>query len=133
MLINIKSSALELQLKGRKNQGLHALRLSDHAVRLKGEKIYEWSACVLSEVAATYCSPKDYLTVGYIERKLPAPVLMAKIAEAEPLKQAWIFAQQGLWYDALGLLMDNREGAAHQPLLEARKQLLKQVGYSTTD
>ena len=130
---NADAPALEQHLKGRKNRGLHTLRLADHAVHLKPGMTYEWSVCVLSEIENTFCSLKDYLTVGYVERTTVESDFMAKIARAEPLKRAQLFAKRGLWHDALGTLMDSRKSTVNQSLLEARKQLLKQVGFSTTD
>jgi hypothetical protein len=98
--------------------GIQRIRLADHGVLLTAEMDYAWSVSLLTgdDRAADIVSEGTLRLVG-------ADVLDGKAPSAR------VFAEQGLWYDALQALSDALEGTPSDPELRAqRDSLLRQAG-----
>lgn len=117
---------LELKLDSPVQAGIHEVKFSDHKVRLVPGKTYEWSVSI-NEITDRPASG-DLVARGFIERI--APNDEAQSAEQNDLlKQAQIYAQNGIWYDALSVSSQTvYDRQLQEKLREHRKMLLKQVG-----
>lgn len=94
---------------------------------LQVEQRYRWELSVI-------CNPNNPSSLvfvdGWIERTIPSDTLMAQLAQARPLNQAKLYAEAGLWFDALHLLGQLRQNQAslQQPIYTAAwRQLLGSV------
>lgn len=106
--------------------GVQALDLASYGVTLAPETEYEWFVSVVSDASQR---SKDVTSGGTIRRVAPDPAVQAKVAAAGERAVPGIYAEAGLWYDAMGalsrLIERNPEDAA---LRGARASLLEQIG-----
>ncbi len=106
--------------------GVQAINLASYGVTLAPETEYEWFVSVVSD---TQQRSKDVTSGGTIRRVAPDPAVQAKVAAAAERAVPGIYAEAGLWYDALGalsrLIERNPDDAA---LRAARAGLLEQIG-----
>jgi Domain of Unknown Function (DUF928) len=71
----------------------------------------------------------DYIVQGQIERFEPEAALMQDLQGASPEEKVVLYAQAGLWYDALHTLAELRRANPNDPLLANEwAQLLRSVG-----
>lgn len=71
----------------------------------------------------------DYIVQGQIERFEPEASLMKDLEGASPEEKVVLYAQAGLWYDALHTLAELRRANPNDPLLANEwAQLLRSVG-----
>jgi hypothetical protein len=118
---------LEFALDAPVPAGIHAVRLRDHGVVLEPGVEYRWFVSV-SPVAGGEFSD-DLVTRGGIERTAPGPELRAKLEAAQPWEVGKLYAEGGLWYDALASVSEAIEHAPQEARLRAlRAGLLEQVG-----
>jgi hypothetical protein len=117
---------LETRLPSPVQPGLHRIKLADHGVRLAPGIAYRWSVTVISDANRR---SRDILAGGVIERVEPPAGLREKLAERDRDEYPFVYAQAGLWYDALdsiSQLIDVRPNDAQ--LRKQRSALLTQVG-----
>jgi hypothetical protein len=118
--------ALEFTVASPVPAGIHAVRLEDHDVVLDPGVEYRWFVMVS---AGDGDPSADIITRGAIERVVPSVEIKARLEVAEPGERGRIYAEQGLWYDALAFIS---EGIGREPadarLRELRAELLWQVG-----
>ena len=77
---------------------------------------------------------KDILAGGAIERVDLQEDVKAKVAKASDKELPFIYAQAGIWYDALKSISDLIDAAPqNQELRNERTALLKQVGLPSTN
>jgi uncharacterized protein DUF928 len=106
--------------------GVQRIRLADHGVRLETGVPYRWFVAVVPDSGRR---SKDVLAGGAIERIAPPDALRAKLAGAPKEEAAAIFAEAGVWYDALAAISDLIESAPNDAgLRKQRAMLLTQVG-----
>jgi uncharacterized protein DUF928 len=106
--------------------GFHQFRLADHGVRLASGVAYRWFVAVVPDSARR---SKDILAGGAIARVESPPDLTAKLAKASAADRPALYAEAGIWYDALmaiSELIENEPGNA--ALRSQRASLLAQVG-----
>ncbi|HEX5767118.1 MAG TPA: DUF928 domain-containing protein, partial [Burkholderiales bacterium] len=116
---------LEITLQPPLAKGIHAFRLADHGVALKPGVEYQWFVAVVRNPAQR---SNDVLAGGTIKRVTDSPV-PAQLKQASPAQQAALYAEAGIWYDAIDQL--SRQISADQSnrqLRERRAALLEQVG-----
>ena len=106
--------------------GIQRLKLSEHGAKLAVGVEYQW---VIALVTDPDNRSKDLVASGVIKRIDPAADLKEKIASATPASLPGVYAEGGIWYDALSMLSDQID--AHpddQALRQTRADLLRQVG-----
>jgi len=106
--------------------GIQRLQLSDHGAKLAPGVEYQW---VVALVTDPDNRSNDLVASGVIKRVEPGADLKEKISKATPASLAGVYAEAGIWYDALAVLSDQIEAQpANKSLREARSDLLGQVG-----
>jgi hypothetical protein len=106
--------------------GIHRLRLAEHGVRLAPEVRYRWFVAVVPDPDRR---ARDLLAGATIERVAPAGDLRGRLETAGPERSYFVYAEAGLWYDALAAVSELIEGAPKDPALRRqRAALLEQVG-----
>ncbi len=121
---------LELHIDPPVSAGFHRVRLADHGVRLAPGVSYQWYVAVVPDTGRR---SKDILAGGSIERVSPPDGLAAKVSQASKADMPSLYAEAGLWYDAvaaLGELID--QTPTDRALVEQRAALLRQVGLPET-
>jgi hypothetical protein len=111
--------------------GVHGVRLADHGVRLTPGVQYRWFVAVVPDPGRR---SRDILAGGTIERVDGPEGLRTLVAQTSPERLPFVYAEAGLWYDALAAVSalierapDNRQ---HR---RARAALLAQVGLPPID
>jgi hypothetical protein len=117
---------LEMRIPGPISAGIHEIRLADHGIRLAPDAVYRWYVAVVPDSGRR---SRDILAGGTIQRITLAPDVAAKL-QARPADEApFIYAEAGLWYDALAamsaLIQRNPENSE---LRQRRAALVAQVG-----
>jgi len=115
----------EITLQPPLAKGIHAFRLADHGVALKPGVEYQWFVAVVRNPAQR---SNDVLAGGTIKRVTDSPV-QSQVKQAPPAQLAALYAEAGIWYDAIDQL--SRQISADQKnrqLRERRAALLEQVG-----
>jgi hypothetical protein len=106
--------------------GIQRLRLADQGVKLALGVEYKW---VVALVTDPNNRSTDLVASGFIKRIEPSPELKAKIAGASASSVPTIYAEAGIWHDAVGSLSDQIEAQPdNKALVAARADLLRQVG-----
>jgi hypothetical protein len=117
---------LEITMAGPLHGGVHAVRLADHGLSLEPGRWYEWSVSV---VTGGRDPSEDRISRGFIMRT-PVPAgLTQQLEKRGPDQAVNVFAEAGLWYDAITALSVGIETQTQKaPLRHARAALLDQVG-----
>jgi hypothetical protein len=105
--------------------GIQRLNLADHAARLRVGVEYQWVVALVSDPENR---SSDVVATGRIKRIEPPSDLKRQIAQATPDSLSSVYAQAGIWYDALTVLSDQIEAQPHdRELRQTRSDLLAQV------
>jgi hypothetical protein len=117
---------VEVRLTSPTKPGIQQIQLADHGVRLDPDVGYEWSIAIVPDPDRR---SKDIISSGWIER-IPVPEdLAANLAGAGKALTPGIYAEAGIWYDALGVLSDLIAETPDDPRPHLqRATLLDQVG-----
>jgi hypothetical protein len=117
---------LEITVAGPLRGGVHTVRLADHGLSLQPGRWYEWSVAVLT---GGRDPSDDRISRGFITRTQVPANLTRELDARGPEAAVSIFAESGLWYDAITALSVGIETQANKaPLRRARAALLEQVG-----
>ena len=101
---------LEITVAGPLHGGVHAVRLADHGLSLEPGRWYEWSVSV---VTGGRDPSEDRISRGFIMRT-PVPAgLTQQLEKRGPDQAVNVFAEAGLWYDAITALSVGIETQAH--------------------
>lgn len=115
----------EITLQPPLAKGIHAFRLTDHGVALKPGVEYQWFVAVVHNAAQR---SNDVLAGGTIKRVTDSPV-QAQLKQASPAQLPAIYAEAGIWYDAIDQLSTQISASqSNRQLRERRAALLEQVG-----
>jgi uncharacterized protein DUF928 len=116
---------LETPLRSPTQGGIQRISLKDYNVRLRTGAQYRWYIAVVPDPKNR---SKDILAGGFIERIEATEALRKRLAEAGAEQSAFVYAEEGIWYDALATLSDLIEKAPgdSKPRLQ-RVSLLEQV------
>jgi len=102
--------------------GVQKMDLARHGIRLQPGIEYRWS--VTPETA-----PKQSSNSAAIERIVASPQLTQRIEATPRVKHAGVYAEEGIWYDAIAALGELIEHSPEDLELRAqRAALLEQVG-----
>jgi len=117
---------VETTLAAPKRVGIHRVRLADYGVQLSPGIEYEWSVALVLDANER---SKDIVATGWIDRVEPSDQLAARLATEGRAGTAGVYANEGLWYDAMAALSDqiDRNPADTGPQ-QQRADLLRQVG-----
>jgi len=117
---------VELRINPPISAGVHRVRLGDHNVRLQAGTSYQWYVAVVPDGGRR---SKDILAGGAIERVSLPDGLPDKITKTSKRDLPSLYAEAGLWYDAMAAIGELIEQAPKDPaLLQQRSTLLRQVG-----
>ena len=117
---------VEKTLTAPKSAGLQRIRLSDFGARLESGTEYQWS--IAMSTPGTDHS-KDVISFGWIDYVGRSEGVAARLAADDADRSAFIYADEGIWYDALTSIDDSIErdsGAANFKV--ARASLLEEAG-----
>ncbi len=105
---------------------IQAIRLADLGVKLTPDRHYKWFISLVPDMTQR---SRDVIAGGLIARVYPSEELNTRLADASEIQKCAIYAEYGLWYDALAAISDQIEQTPDvQELLEIRWSLLEQVG-----
>jgi len=106
--------------------GVQRLKLSDHGAKLVPGVEYQW---VVALVTDPENRSTDLVASGAIKRVAPSAELKDKVSKASPGTLAGVYAESGIWYDALASLSDQIDAnPKDESLRKARADLFQQVG-----
>jgi hypothetical protein len=106
--------------------GIQRLKLSDHGVKLLPGVEYQWVVALITDPENR---SSDLIASGVIKRIVPAADVKDKVAKSKPTELAQVYAEAGIWYDALASLSDQIDAKPNDAALrETRADLLRQVG-----
>ena len=106
--------------------GIQRLKLSDHGAKLTPGVEYQWVVALVTDADNR---SKDLVASGVIKRIEPPADLKEKVSKAAPGTLAAVYADAGIWYDALSVLSDQIEAQPeNKALRQTRADLLRQVG-----
>jgi hypothetical protein len=106
--------------------GVQSIDLARHGVTLAPDTDYEWFVSVVQDPGQR---SKDVTSGGTIRRIAADPALLARIAAAGERERPRIYAEAGLWYDAVAALSRLIErNPSDTELLSWRAALLDQIG-----
>lgn len=97
----------------------------DKSNELQTSDRYHW---YLSMICDPQNRSRDVVVEGWIQRVTLDPVIEAKLARSNPLERATIYQQQGIWYDALSTLAEQKQTIPHERATAKWKELLTSVG-----
>ena len=119
---------LETRLAAPIQPGVHRVRLADHNIRLKPGAAYRWFVTVVPDSDRR---SKDILAGGAIERVDVPSDLKARLTSAKKSELFSLYADAGMWYDAVAAISEMIDAAPQdQALRKQRAELLSQVGLS---
>jgi hypothetical protein len=109
--------------------GIQRLLLSDHGGKLVPGVEYQWVVALVNDPENR---SKDQVASGVIKRVEPSPELKQKLKSAAPSALPAVYAEAGMWYDALSALSDEIDAQPeNKALRQTRADLLRQVGLKT--
>ena len=118
---------IEAQLAPPTQPIIQGIRLADYGVKLRPGVRYLWFVSLVSDPERR---SKDFTAGAWIARSDPDAALRKRLADAEG-GEGSVYAQSGLWYDAIDALSSRIETSPADPAArEQRAALLDQVGLS---
>ena len=106
--------------------GIHRISLAKQKITLKPGVSYKWTVAWVPDPAN---HSQDVVASGSIQRIEPDAKLTAGLADAKGLDKVALYAQSGIWYDALEALSNEIDAAPKNKDLRAqRAALLEQAG-----
>ena len=106
--------------------GIHAIRLAKFHIELKPDVVYRWSVAVIEDPDNR---SQDIVANGVIKRIALSDELATKLGQASDQDKPALYAENGIWYDALQSISDQIDHAPQDASLrQERANLLKQVG-----
>ncbi|WP_028325425.1 DUF928 domain-containing protein [Desulfatirhabdium butyrativorans] len=106
--------------------GYHAVRLQDGLCKLELHKVYKW---FIAMVVDSQHRSRDIVVSGAIERVKLSDQLRSRIQQASLFDQISMYADAGIWFDAVDCLnrfVEEQKGSA--TALKLREDFFRQVG-----
>jgi hypothetical protein len=123
---NAVKPLLEKIINGPDRSGIQFIRLAEHAVHLRRNVPYKWFVTLLIDPSRR---SKDILASAMITSVEPPPSLLAKLKVADSSNATYIYAEEGLWYDALEAISRTIDASpTNADFRKQRASLLEQVG-----
>jgi hypothetical protein len=105
---------IETNIPSPQAAGIYAIRLGDYRVRLDPGVVYTWSVSVILNPSTP---SRDIVASASLLRILPDPNVDAAVRAAPSTRRAVLFADAGLWYDAIAAAADLDQHAALDALM----------------
>jgi hypothetical protein len=112
---------VEVNIPAPTETGVYALRAGDYHVRLEPGVLYTWSVSVILNPKAR---SRDIVASASLLRVAPDPAIETALRAAPAGRRAALFAQAGLWYDAVAAAADTAALDRHAAL----DALMNEVG-----
>jgi hypothetical protein len=112
---------LEVDIRSPAAMGIYSVRTADYHVRLEPGILYTWS---VSAVVDTRAPSRDIVASASLFRVPPDAALVNALRNALPTRRAELYAQAGLWYDALAAAAETAALDRHTAL----DALMNEVG-----
>jgi uncharacterized protein DUF928 len=123
---NATEPLLEKALPTPVTKGIHQISLADYGVKLAPNVAYRWSVTVVPDANRR---SRDILSSGIVERVATPAELTAKLTGAPKDQLPGLYAEAGMWYDALAAMSALVAGApSDASLRQQRAALLTQAG-----
>jgi uncharacterized protein DUF928 len=123
---NATEPLLEKTLPSPVARGIHRINLAEYGVKLAPNVAYRWSVTVVPDANRR---SRDILSSGLVERVATPAELTAKLTSAPKDQLPAIYAEAGLWYDALAAMSTLVASAPNDASLrQQRAALLTQAG-----
>lgn len=120
------SPVVEAQIPSPDRTGIQRIQLSTYRVGLKDNAEYRWFVAV---VADPNSRSKDILAGGFIEKIKTSDALRTRLAQGQDDWAPYVYAEEGIWYDALAAISKLIDAAPNDAALRRqRTELLEQVG-----
>lgn len=117
---------LEQALPAVTSPGIQRVKLSDFGLELQQRVEYRWRISLVSDSENRQARA---IAAGAIQRTNPWPKLQTRLQNQDALGRAHVYAEEGLWYDALEMLAESAEANRADPRVRRqRAALLDQVG-----
>ena len=97
------SPLVEVNILAPTGAGIYAVRTADYHVRLEPGVVYTWSISVIINPKSR---SRDIVASASLLRTVPDPVMESALRAASTSERAVMFAQAGLWYDAVAAAAD---------------------------
>ena len=120
------SPVVEVQIPSPSQTGIQRIQLAAYNIRLKENSEYRWFVAIIADRNSR---SKDILAGGFLEKITPSETLQKRLAQ-EPAEWApFLYAEEGIWYDALSAISNLIDAAPNDATLRRqRAELLEQVG-----
>jgi hypothetical protein len=106
--------------------GIQVIRLKEYGLSLTPDVQYKWFVSLVRDPGSP---SSDVVAGGIIERVDPVESLMLRPHCADPMDAVCMYAQNGLWYDALAAVSELIDSAPKDCALRRKRAfLLQQVG-----
>lgn len=106
--------------------GIQRIKLAKQKVELQPNVTYEWSVAIVSDPENR---SKDIIAKGVIKRIQAPSDLAGKLENKEDVDRAAIYAEGGIWYDALEAISNAIDAHPDDASLRAQRgALLQQIG-----
>jgi hypothetical protein len=117
---------LETEIPRPDKPGVYQIPMSQYGVQLHPGKIYRWYVSVVRDPEFP---SRDIVAGARIQRRLPDQRLLERLANSNVVEDAYVNAQEGLWYDAVASISEALQAYPDdQKIQEMRSDLLQQVG-----
>jgi hypothetical protein len=110
----LPAPVIEKNIPSPQAAGIYAISLGDYRVRLDPGIVYTWSVSVILNPSAP---SRDIVASASLLRILRDPSLEAAARAAPSARRAALFADAGLWYDAVAAAADLNQRAALDALM----------------
>ncbi len=116
----------QTDLSNVRNKGIQRLNMADYKLSLDPEKEYSWSVTMIADPNQP---SNDIFSGGNIRRIKPLKSLSEKLAKAGDKDIPAIYAEEGIWYDAISSLSKLIESNPKtRRFHKQRAELLEQIG-----
>jgi len=106
--------------------GIQRVKLSDFNAKLEPGVEYQWVVALITDPDNR---STDLIASGVIKRIATTPDLTEKLSKASASEKTAIYADAGIWYDAISSISDQIEANPNdKSLRQSRADLLQQVG-----
>ena len=117
---------LEQALPAVSSPGVQRVRLSDYGLELQQRVEYRWRISLVSDSENRQARA---IAGGAIQRTNAWPKLQTRLQGQDAIARAHVYAEEGLWYDALEMMAESAEENRSDPRIRQQcAALLEQVG-----